>query len=98
MSHNVRAGTTKTFSKKCAVRAKSFFFFSFVSKSVMHYWFLDVLVAITVVVAKAFYWRGGGVGYALKSSWYIRCDPLRSQDFSYKAKLGKRDSRKKEKK
>ena len=61
MSHNVRAGTTKTFSKKCAVRAKSFFFF-FVSKSVMHYWFLDVLVAITVVVAKAFYWRGEGLG------------------------------------
>ena len=25
---------------------------------------------------------GGGVGYALKSSWYIRCDPLPSQDFS----------------
>ena len=60
MSHHVRAGTPKKFSKKCAVRAKSFFFF--VSKSVMHYWFLDVLVAITVVVAKAFYWRGEGVG------------------------------------
>ena len=59
MSHNVRAGTPKKFSKKCAVRAKSFFF---VSKSVMHYWFLDVLVAITVVVAKAFYWRGEDVG------------------------------------
>ena len=28
----------------------------------MHYWFLDVLVAITVVVAKAFYWWGEGVG------------------------------------
>ena len=28
----------------------------------MHYWFLDVLVAITVVVAKAFYWRGEGLG------------------------------------
>ena len=65
----------------------------------MHYWFLDVLVAITVVVAKAFYWRGGGGGGdAVKNSWYIRCGPLRSQDFSYKAKLGKRDSRKKEKK
>ena len=38
---------------------------------------------------------GGRVGYASKSSWYIRCDPLPSQDFSYKAKLGKRDSRKK---
>ena len=37
-------------------------FFFFVSKSVMHYWFLDVLVAITVVVAKAFYWRGEGLG------------------------------------
>ena len=59
MSHNVRAGTTKKFSTKCAVRAKSFFF---VSKSVMHYWFLEVLVAITVVVAKAFYWRGEGLG------------------------------------
>ena len=95
MSHNVRAGTTKKFSKKCAVRAKSFFF---VSESVMHYCILDVLVATTVVVAKAFCWRGGGRGYALKSSWYIRCDPLSSQDFSYKAKLGKRDSWKKEKK
>ena len=57
MSHNVRAGTTKKFSKKCAVRAKSFFF---VSESVMHYCILDVLVAITVVVAKSFYSRGGG--------------------------------------
>ena len=59
MSHNVRAGTTKKCSTKCAVRAKSFFF---VSKSVMHYCILDVLVAITVVVAKAFYWRGEGLG------------------------------------
>ena len=59
MSHNVRAGTTKKFSTKCAVRAKSFFF---VSKSVMHYCILDVLVAITVVVAKSFYSRGGGGG------------------------------------
>ena len=69
MSHNVSAGTTKKFSTKCAVRAKSFFF---VSKSVMHYCILDVLVAITVVVAKSFYSRGGGgvggLGYALKSS------------------------------
>ena len=32
----------------------------FVSKSVMHYCILDVLVAITVVVAKSFYSRGGG--------------------------------------
>ena len=28
----------------------------------MHYCILDVLVAITVVVAKSFYSRGGGVG------------------------------------
>lgn len=60
MSHHVRAGTAKKFSKKCAVRAKSFFFV--VSKSVMHYCILDVFVAITVVVAKAFYWRGEGLG------------------------------------
>ena len=36
--------------------------FFFVSKSVMHYCILDVLVAITVVVAKSFYSRGGGLG------------------------------------
>ena len=45
---------------KSVLYVQSLFFF--VSKSVMHYWFLDVLVAITVVVAKAFYWRGEGVG------------------------------------
>ena len=27
----------------------------------MHYCILDVLVAITVVVAKVFYWRGEGL-------------------------------------
>ena len=52
-------GRQRKFSTKCAVRAKSFFF---VSKSVMHYCILDVLVAITVVVGKAFYWRGEGLG------------------------------------
>ena len=34
----------------------------FCIKSVMHYCILDVLVAITVVVAKSFYSRGGGGG------------------------------------
>ena len=47
---------------KSVLYVQSLFFFFFVSKSVMHYWFLDVLVAITVVVAKAFYWRGEGLG------------------------------------
>lgn len=46
---------------KSVLYVQSLFFF-FVSKSVMHYWFLDVLVAITVVVAKAFYWPGEGLG------------------------------------
>ena len=46
--------------QKSVLYVQSLFFF--VSKSVMHYWFLDVLVAITVVVAKAFYWRGEDVG------------------------------------
>ena len=45
---------------KSVLYVQSLFFF--VSKSVMLYWFLDVLVAITVVVAKAFYWWGEGVG------------------------------------
>ena len=50
---------------KSVLYAQSLFFF--VSESVMHYCILDVLVAITVVVAKSFYSRGG-LGYALKSS------------------------------
>ena len=63
MSHYVRAGTAKKFSKKHMLRAK---LLSFVPKSVTHFCFLDVVVA-----AKAFYWQGE-VGYALKSSCYIR--------------------------
>ena len=45
---------------KSVLYVQSLFFF--VSKSVMLYWFLDVLVAITVVIAKAFYWWGESVG------------------------------------
>ena len=59
MSHNVRAGTKRNFLKS-VLYVQSLF--SFVSKSVMHYCILDVLVAITVVVAKSFYSRGGGLG------------------------------------
>ena len=56
-------GRQRHFIKSVLYVQSLFFFFFFVSKSVMHYWFLDVLVAITVVVAKAFYWRGeGGLG------------------------------------
>ena len=53
-------GRQRHFLKSVLYVQSLFFFFYFVSKSVMHYWFSDVLVAITVVVAKAFYWRGGG--------------------------------------
>ena len=46
---------------KSVLYLQSFFFF-FCIKKCDHYWFLDVLVAITVVAAKAFYGRGEGVG------------------------------------
>ena len=77
---------------KSVLYAQSLFFFYLKVWCIIVFWTFSLRSLSSLL--KRFI-GGGGRGYALKSSWYIRCDPLPSQDFSYKAKLAKRDSRKK---